>query len=581
MCGKAGKPSVVSPSTQVERKKEEGILLHLHQTNPRFLHFKQSRSPSTYTYNYPITMAQESSPSSQTLESSINHDDLQQPPASVTSSSSDTNNPTLTRNVSSSRLNAKAPEFVPRTPTAASSTSSSSTTTTATVTTRADLSQPRLVISPPPTSPGIIHVYPSPNSPFHAPIPTHVPVSVPVQNHHPHHHHHHVQLQYHHHQHQHQHQHHNQNHPRPFNGATGFLDHKDVSVQAQRTVHVDPDSKDGLTDEATQKILNQVEYYFSDINLATTDHLMRFINKDPEGYVPISVVVSFKKIKALVNSNAQLANILRNSSKLVVSEDGKKVKRQHPLTESDMEELQSRIIVAENLPEDHCHQNLMKVFSVVGSVKTIRTCQPQSSNGGPSSASRAAKADGMLFSNKLHAFVEYESIELAEKAVMELNKEGSWRNGLRVRLLRRPVQAKPAQARGKKSGQEDEAAQKEDDTSTSEQHLEDTNQQPDVQSHENIGEDQSNEKEGGQHKKGRNRGRGKGQGQGRGRGQYNNHHNNRGTHVVAQSLGNSVNTPEHGGGGGIGKQPPGPRMPDGTRGFAMGRGKPLAVSVSE
>ena len=27
-----------------------------------------------------------------------------------------------------------------------------------------------------------------------------------------------------------------------------------------------------------------MEYYFSDINLATTDHLMRFINKDPEGY---------------------------------------------------------------------------------------------------------------------------------------------------------------------------------------------------------------------------------------------------------------------------------------------------------
>ncbi|CAH1441250.1 unnamed protein product [Lactuca virosa] len=488
-------------------------------------------------------MAQEPPSSSQTLESVIHHDDLQQPASTVTSSSTDTNNPTLTRNVSSSRLNAKAPEFVPRTTTAASSPSSSSTTTSTTVTTRADLSQPRLVISPPPTSPGIIH--------------------------------------YHHHQH-HNHT-HNHNHPRPFNGATGFLDHKDVSVQAQRTVLGDPDSKDGLTDEATQKILNQVEYYFSDINLATTDHLMRFINKDPEGYVPISVVVSFKKIKALVNSNSQLANILRNSTKLMVSEDGKKVKRQHPLTESDMEELQSRIIVAENLPEDHCHQNLMKVFSVVGSVKTIRTCQPQASNGGPSSNSRTAKADGMLFSNKLHAFVEYESIELAEKAVMELNKEGSWRNGLRVRLLRRPPQVKAAQARGKKSGQEEEAAQKEDDTSTSDQHVEDTNQQSDVQSNEQIiVEDQVNEKEGG-HKKGRNRGRGKGQGQGqgqgRGRSQYNNHHNNRMAHVVAPVLGNSINTPEHGGGGG--KQPPGPRMPDGTRGFAMGRGKPLVVSVSD
>lgn len=27
-----------------------------------------------------------------------------------------------------------------------------------------------------------------------------------------------------------------------------------------------------------------MEYYFSDVNLATTDHLMRFINKDPDGF---------------------------------------------------------------------------------------------------------------------------------------------------------------------------------------------------------------------------------------------------------------------------------------------------------
>ncbi|XP_076895586.1 la-related protein 6B-like isoform X2 [Bidens hawaiensis] len=303
---------------------------------------------------------------------------------------------------------------------------------------------------------------------------------------------------------------------------------------------------------------------------------MRFINKDPEGYVPISIVVAFKKIKALVSSNAQLANILRNSGKLVVSEDGKKVKRLQPLTEPDMEDLQSRIIVAENLPDDHCHQNLMKIFSAVGSVKTIRTCQPQASNGGATSASRAAKADGMLFSNKLHAFVEYETIESAEKAALELNKEGNWRHGLRVRLLRRPSQAKPTQSRGKKAGQEDEAVNKEDDTSTSEQHsqnekqLDDTCQQSDGPSHEHVQEDHSNDKEGG-HKKGRNRGRGKG----RGRPQYNNHHNNRGTHMAAPTSTNPVNT-EH---PVIGKQPPGPRMPDGTRGFSLGRGKPVSVPV--
>ncbi|KAJ4723905.1 La-related protein like [Melia azedarach] len=332
-----------------------------------------------------------------------------------------------------------------------------------------------------------------------------------------------------------------------------------------------------------------VEYYFSDLNLATTDHLMRFIFKDPEGYVPISVVASFKKIKALTSSNSQLASVLQKSSKLVVSEDGKKVKRQNPLNEADLEELQSRIVVAENLPEDHCHQNLMKIFSAVGSVKNIRTCLPQTSGGGAASASRSAKADGMLYSNKLHAFVEYESVELAEKAIAELNNEGNWRSGLRVRLMLRRG-SKTAQARGKK-GHEGEWQYEEEDASTSEQHSnekqsEDPSQHDDVHSHEHAGEENYNEKEGGQ-RKGRNKGRGKGRGRGdRGqyhhnnqgdRGQYHHHnHGNRGHHVGTPPSNNMVNNDQPT----IGKQPPGPRMPDGTRGFAMGRGKPVAVNTA-
>ncbi|EPS72682.1 hypothetical protein M569_02071, partial [Genlisea aurea] len=212
-----------------------------------------------------------------------------------------------------------------------------------------------------------------------------------------------------------------------------------VSPLSQRDFSVDGSNspaapvRNGLTD-AHQKVINQVEFYFSDINLATTDQLFRFMCKDPEGYAPISVVASFKKIKNAISDSSQLASVLRNSNKLIVSEDGKKVKRQQPLTESDMEELQARIIVAENLPEDHSHQNLLKIFSSVGSVKSIRTCPPQSWNG-VSSASKTPKGDGLNLNGKLHTFVEYKSAEEAEKAVMELNDDGNWRNGLKVRLL--------------------------------------------------------------------------------------------------------------------------------------------------
>ncbi|KAE9593616.1 putative lupus La protein [Lupinus albus] len=411
------------------------------------------------------------------------------------------------RNVSFSRLNAQAPEFVP---------------------------------TPRPNP--LLHIY----QPVQSldPVQRLEPVQglVPVQNQNQRHlHHHHGPVHYH----------HSSNHYQ-----LEQLDHGSVATSS-KTKH---------SDEPNQKILNQVEYYFSDLNLATTDHLMKFISKDPEGFVPISVVASFKKIKALITSHSQLATVLRSSSKLVVSEDGKKVKRQYPLTESDLEELQSRIVIAENLPEDHCHQNLMKVFSVVGSVKTIRTCPPQPSNSGTSSASRGAKADSMPLYSKLHAFVEYDSVELAERAVAELNDEGNWRSGLRVRLMLKRT-SKHAPGRAKK-GLDVEFNSEEDYTSVPEQQ---TNEKqiedapfPDTQLHEHVVEEHGYEKENNGPKKGRNRGKGKG----RGRGHHLHHHGHHIQHIGTPQPSNN-STP-----------PPGPRMPDGTRGFSMGRGKPNVPLVN-
>ncbi|XP_042517264.1 la-related protein 6B [Macadamia integrifolia] len=436
------------------------------------------------------------------------------------SSSSDaiSSDPSLSRSVSLSRLNAEAPEFVPR------------------KTNRVDLQQqqqkPRLVI---PHGPGPMHVFPSPNSPFHVQMHNHVALNN------------HVQYQY----------------------FGGFGEQE--SLQSHAPPDPDPalDNRNGLSEEATQKILNQVEYYFSDANLATTDHLMRFINKDPEGFVPVSVVASFKKIKALISSNHQLAMVLRTSSKLVVSEDGKKVRRLHPLTESNMEDLQSRIVIAENLPDGHSYQNLMKIFSAVGSVKTIRTCQPQTASGGSAASSRVAKLDNTFFSNKVHAFVEYETLELAEKAIAELNDERNWRSGLRVRLLLRRT-SKSAQARGRKAAYEAEGNDEEDEESASEQpnekQTEDSSQPSYTVLHEHLGEELVNDKENGSR-----RPRGRGRGKGRGRGQPQNNHGS----LVGTPPSNNLVHNEH---QTLTKPPPGPRMPDGTRGFAMGRGKPITAN---
>ncbi|XP_041015800.1 la-related protein 6C-like [Juglans microcarpa x Juglans regia] len=189
-------------------------------------------------------------------------------------------------------------------------------------------------------------------------------------------------------------------------------------------------TKTVLTDDLKQKIIKQVEYQFSNMSLLANESFVKHMTRDANGYVPISAIASVKKIKSLVSNNPMLAQALRSSSRLVVSDDGKKVRRKNPFTEKEKEELQSRIVVAGNLPEDHSHQNLEKIFGVVGSVKAIQICHPHESH------SSCSKGDFSI-SNKLHALVEYETTDTAQKAVQKLNDKRKWRKGLRVRLLLR------------------------------------------------------------------------------------------------------------------------------------------------
>ncbi|XP_075675427.1 la-related protein 6C [Castanea sativa] len=311
-------------------------------------------------------------------------------------------------------------------------------------------------------------------------------------------------------------------------------------------------SKTTQTNDLQQKINKQVEYQFSDMSLLAYDALAKHINKDPEGYVPISVIASTKKIKSLVSNNSVLVQALRSSPRLVVSDDGKKVRRRDPFTERAKEELQSRTIVAENLPEDHSHQNLEKIFSVVGSVKTIRICHPQDSN------SSRSKCEFSI-SNKLHALVEYETIERAEKAVEKLNDERNWRKGLRVKLLLRRTPKSVL-----KSRKSDFDSVSEDDEKTPPESSEDSSQPINIDS---VIESNAEENSAGI-RKGWARGRGKS----RGRSQS---HIGRGLIALSPQLCSSGVHCE----ASAKQASKGPRMPDGTRGFTMGRGKPLSTAA--
>jgi La-related protein 7 len=141
------------------------------------------------------------------------------------------------------------------------------------------------------------------------------------------------------------------------------------------------------------------------------------------------------------------------------------------------------------------------------------------------------KKEGYLIRSKVHALVEYDSIEAAAKAVATLNDEKDWRSGMRVKRL--PKQTGPHMF--------DNFITKKKEAEGGE-----------------VGSEKDDKEE--EHAKGR----------------RHNYRNRRKGHVQK-----SANEQGHGCGtvgsnSGVTNKPlPGPRMPDGTRGFTMGRGKPI------
>ncbi|XP_012853680.1 PREDICTED: LOW QUALITY PROTEIN: la-related protein 6A-like, partial [Erythranthe guttata] len=246
-------------------------------------------------------------------------------------------------------------------------------------------------------------------------------------------------------------------------------------------------------------IIKQVEYYLSDENLPNDKFLMKYVTNNVEGFVPLGVIASFRKMKKLTRDMSFIVSALKES-------------------------------------------DLRRVFGEAGNIKRITVRDPHDAKD-PKKCTDAEKLiNGKMhaFIMKIHALVEYDNLEAAEKAVATLNNEQDWRYGLRVKFVKK---LKPGH---KIKMWKESEAEKASNVETS-VYL--TREKNEVHL--------AKEKNG---QKGRNRGRGRRQQQYHG---PNGH--GHGTQFTSHGIEPS-------------KPPPGPKMPDGTRGFTMGRGRPLATT---
>lgn len=120
--------------------------------------------------------------------------------------------------------------------------------------------------------------------------------------------------------------------------------------------------------------LISVEFYFNDSNLPFDKFLWTLTRKDPEGFVPIATLASFKRMQPIKDAIGlpKIAEVLRSSEFLEVSEDGERVKRRKPLV--PVKDAFARSVYAKGFPEEHetLQQELEKFFAQFGKINSVR-----------------------------------------------------------------------------------------------------------------------------------------------------------------------------------------------------------------
>ncbi|XP_013781104.1 la-related protein 6-like [Limulus polyphemus] len=174
------------------------------------------------------------------------------------------------------------------------------------------------------------------------------------------------------------------------------------------------DNFEAPSQELVNKIIKEVEYYFSNENLLKDSFLLKHIKRNKQGYVSLKLVASFRKVKRLSKDCEVIAYSLRQSEKLDLNTEGTKIKLKNYLPTND--DKSARSVVAYNLPLGQpSAEHVKELFSKCGDVSQVRILQPGSTI--PSDI----KCHLSRVESAICAVVEFVKVEAAKKATVELD----------------------------------------------------------------------------------------------------------------------------------------------------------------
>ncbi|XP_063701445.1 uncharacterized protein LOC134831601 [Culicoides brevitarsis] len=189
-------------------------------------------------------------------------------------------------------------------------------------------------------------------------------------------------------------------------------------------------------DETCLKIVEQVEFYFSDESLLKDAFLLKHVRRNKEGFVSLKLVSSFKRVRQICKDwRAVGLAIKKCSQKIELNDLNTKIRRLEPLPDYD-ETLPSRTIVATGLPFDKLTiEKVSELFSKCGEIALVRILRP----GGQ------IPADVRQFMNKHPELLENEC------ALVEFNESAAARVAQQMEGLYVLELVLPKKKTGKKS----------------------------------------------------------------------------------------------------------------------------------
>jgi len=190
--------------------------------------------------------------------------------------------------------------------------------------------------------------------------------------------------------------------------------------------HSDNDVKDGTepfqppSEELSEKIVSQVEFYLSDDNLAKDAFLLKHVRRNKEGYVNLKLITSFKKVKTLTKDYRVVAKALEKSKELSLNSEKTKVRRNAALPSELLERNPGRTVVVTGL-ENASMESVSEIFSKCGEIELIRIVRP----------GKVIPVDLKSYFTKhpeleteTCAVVAFETMAAAARACSEISKEG-------------------------------------------------------------------------------------------------------------------------------------------------------------